>query len=205
LVATEGSEAASSGIVEHRFDELLRREQGEVLGLFADADVPRGGESSKAWMPPTGKPMRTSGVSPVGIIDVGPTNQSIPSGGFPMETQTVDQLTRKKCLPCEGGVPPSTLAEARAQLKNLPGWRLTHESKRIRKDWTVKNFMAGLEFFNRVAQLAEDEGHHPDLHLEGYRNLSIEIWTHAIGGLSENDFILAAKIEQVPIQLKAKP
>ncbi len=120
-----------------------------------------------------------------------------------METQTVDQLTRKRCLPCEGGVAPSTLAEAQAQLKNLPGWRLTHEGKRIRKDWTVKNFMAGLEFFNRVAQLAETEGHHPDLHLEGYRSLSIEIWTHAIGGLSENDFILAAKIEQVPIQLKA--
>ena len=120
-----------------------------------------------------------------------------------METQTVDQLTQKKCLPCEGGVPPCTLAEAQAQLERLAGWRLTHDGKRIRKDWTVKNFMAGLEFFNRVAELAEAEGHHPDLHLEGYRRLSIEIWTHAIGGLSENDFILAAKIEQVPIPLKA--
>jgi 4a-hydroxytetrahydrobiopterin dehydratase len=54
-----------------------------------------------------------------------------------------------------------------------------------------------------VAQLAEDENHHPDLHLESYRKLSIEIWTHAIGGLSENDFILAAKIDQLPIQLKS--
>jgi 4a-hydroxytetrahydrobiopterin dehydratase len=119
-----------------------------------------------------------------------------------METQTVEQLTRKKCLPCEGGVPPCTQAEAHAQLQRLTGWRLVREGQRIRKEWTVKNFMAGLDFFNRVAQLAEAEGHHPDLHLEGYRNLSIEIWTHAIGGLSENDFILAAKIERVPVQLR---
>ena len=57
--------------------------------------------------------------------------------------------------------------------------------------------MAGIDFFNKVAALAEDEGHHPDLHLEGYRNLSIAIWTHAAGGLTENDFILAAKIDQI--------
>ena len=62
--------------------------------------------------------------------------------------------------------------------------------------------MAGVEFFNKVAALAEEEGHHPDLHLEGYRQVAVELWTHAIGGLSENDFILAAKINQIPIQLK---
>ena len=75
------------------------------------------------------------------------------------------------------------------------------DHQRILKNWTVKNFMAGMAFFNEVAKLAEDEGHHPDLHIEGYRNVSIEIWTHAIGGLSENDFILAAKIDALPIQL----
>ncbi len=62
--------------------------------------------------------------------------------------------------------------------------------------------MAGVEFFNKVAALAEEEGHHPDLHLEGYRQVAVELWTHAIGGLSENDFILAAKINQIPVQLK---
>jgi 4a-hydroxytetrahydrobiopterin dehydratase len=72
----------------------------------------------------------------------------------------------------------------------------------IRRAWTVRNFMAGIEFFTKVAALAEEEGHHPDLHLEGYRQVAIELWTHAIGGLSENDFILAAKINQIPIQLK---
>jgi len=62
--------------------------------------------------------------------------------------------------------------------------------------------MAGIEFFNKVAALAEEEGHHPDLHLEGYRQVAIELRTHAIKGLSENDFILAAKINEIPIQLK---
>lgn len=119
-----------------------------------------------------------------------------------MQAQTSSQLTAKKCLPCEGGVPPCTLDEARDQLERLPGWRLTHDGQRIRKDWVVKNFMAGMHFFDQVAQVAEAEGHHPDLHLESYRKLSIEIWTHAIGGLSENDFILAAKIDQIPIDLK---
>ncbi|MBI3840335.1 MAG: 4a-hydroxytetrahydrobiopterin dehydratase [Planctomycetia bacterium] len=119
-----------------------------------------------------------------------------------MQTQTPEQLTNKKCVPCEGGVPKYSLDEARAQLANLTGWRLTHEGQRIRKDWVVKNFTAGIDFFNRVATVAEDEQHHPDLHLEGYRNAAIELYTHAIGGLSENDFILAAKIDRLPISLK---
>ena len=118
-----------------------------------------------------------------------------------MEIQAADQLVAKKCKPCEGGVDPCTLDEANQQLQKLEGWRLTREGQRIRKDWKVKNFMAGMAFFNKVAEVAEDDGHHPDLHIEGYRNVSIELWTHAIGGLSENDFILAAKIDEVPIEL----
>ncbi len=112
-----------------------------------------------------------------------------------------EQLTAKKCLPCEGGVAKYSPEETAAQLEQLEGWNLTRNGERIRKDWIVQNFMAAMEFFNRVAQLAEREGHHPDLHLEGYRNMSIELWTHAIGGLSENDFILAAKIDQLPVRL----
>lgn len=120
-----------------------------------------------------------------------------------MDIQTPDQLTQKKCKPCEGGVDPCSLNEANDQLGKLDGWYLTHDGQRIRKDWTVKNFMAGMDFFNKVAEVAEDDGHHPDLHIAGYRNVSIEIWTHAIGGLSENDFILAAKIDALPIDLKS--
>jgi 4a-hydroxytetrahydrobiopterin dehydratase len=84
-------------------------------------------------------------------------------------------------------------------LTQLPGWHLTDDGIRIRREWKVKNFMAGMDFFHRVAELAEEEGHQPDLHLVGYRNVAIELWTHAIGGLSENDFITAAKIDLLPI------
>lgn len=112
-----------------------------------------------------------------------------------IEVQSSQQLGEKKCVPCEGGVEACPLPVARQQVSQLNGWKLTHDGKRIRKDWRVKNFLDGMDFFNRVARLAEDEGHHPDLHLENYRDAWIEIWTHAIGGLSENDFILAAKID----------
>ncbi len=114
-----------------------------------------------------------------------------------MDAQTTEQLARKKCLPCEGGVAAYSPADAERQLAQLAGWRLTHDGKRIRKDWKTKNFVAAIEFFNAVARTAEADQHHPDLHLEEYRKVWIELWTHAIGGLSENDFILAAKIDEV--------
>ena len=95
--------------------------------------------------------------------------------------------------------PAPSPEDAKKQLAQLPGWRITHDGRRIRKDWKVKNFLAGIQFFNHCADLAEADGHHPDLHIEGYRNVWVELWTHAIGGLSENDFILAAKIDELPI------
>ena len=113
------------------------------------------------------------------------------------QPQQACDLTAKKCVPCEGGVPKYSLAEAEAQLASLPGWRLTHDGVRIRRDWKFKNFRDAIKFLNNVGAIAEREQHHPDLHLEGYRNACVEIYTHAIGGLSENDFILAAKIDQV--------
>ena len=116
-----------------------------------------------------------------------------------MEVQNSEQLTNKKCVPCEGGVDPCPLPFVNEQLEKLPGWYLTHNNQRIRKDWTLNNFLEGLAFFEKVGEVAEAEAHHPDLHLEGYKNVSIEIWTHAIGGLSENDFILAAKIDQLNV------
>ena len=119
-----------------------------------------------------------------------------------MEIPTAEQLTRKKCAPCEGGVPKLTPEEAAGFLRNVEGWRLTEDGQRIRKEWRVKNFMAGVDFFNRIAEVAEEEGHHPDLHLVGYRNVAIELTTHFLNGLTENDFILAAKIDTVPVELK---
>ena len=116
-----------------------------------------------------------------------------------MEIQNSQQLAAKKCVPCEGGVEPCSLDFSNEQLSQLSGWQLTADNQRIRKDWTMKNFVAGLEFFEKVGAIAEAEAHHPDLHLVGYKNVSIEIWTHAIGGLSENDFILAAKIDELKV------
>ncbi len=118
-------------------------------------------------------------------------------------TASAENMVSKKCRPCEGGMEKLTRQEAQAQLAALSGWELAGGGDRIRKRWVVKHFMAAMDFFGRVAELAEAEGHHPDLHLEGYRNVSIELWTHAIGGLSENDFILAAKIDRLPIRLKS--
>ena len=116
-------------------------------------------------------------------------------------TEATSELLQKSCVPCEGGVPKLTQSQAEKLLSGLEGWEIS-EGRRIRKSWVVKNFVAGIEFFKSVGDLAEEEGHHPDLHLEGYRNVRIEIWTHAIGGLSENDFILAAKIDQLPVKVK---
>ena len=90
-----------------------------------------------------------------------------------MEVQQPEQLVTKKCLPCEGGVDPCPINVAEEQLTKLNGWYLTHDGQRIRKDWKVKNFMVGMDFFNQVAEIAEDDGHHPDLHIEGYRNVSV--------------------------------
>jgi 4a-hydroxytetrahydrobiopterin dehydratase len=119
-----------------------------------------------------------------------------------MSTPTTEELLRKRCALCEGGVPPLSADQARAYLESVEGWQIVHDGQRIRREWTAKNFQAGIDFFDKVAALAEQEGHHPDLHLEGYRHVAVELWTHAIGGLSENDFILAAKINQVPIAVK---
>jgi 4a-hydroxytetrahydrobiopterin dehydratase len=121
-----------------------------------------------------------------------------------MSVQTSEELVAKKCVPCEGGVPKYSAPEAQEQLQKLQGWEMSHDGQRIRKKWTMKNFVAAISFFNRVADLAEEEQHHPDLHLVGYRNVEIEIWTHAIAGLSENDFILAAKIDELPVETKGR-
>lgn len=119
-----------------------------------------------------------------------------------METQTLEQLNSKRCDACEGDVKPFSPDEAEEQLKALEGWELSDDGKRIGKHWEVRDFATAMAFMNRVGQCAEDEGHHPDMHLEGYRHVRIELSTHAAGGLTQNDFILAAKIDSMPVQLK---
>ena len=101
-------------------------------------------------------------------------------------------LTEKRCVPCEGGMPPLKKAEVEKFLSQVPGWSL--KGKWITKEFKFKNFVAAMKFVNRVADLAEQEGHHPDIHIH-YNIVRLDLWTHAIDGLSENDFILAAKID----------
>jgi len=121
-----------------------------------------------------------------------------------MTDSSAQALTAKKCVACEGGVPPVSRSDAESLLRELPGWILSSKADSIEKKWTVKDFVAGMEFLNRVADLAEQEQHHPDVHLTGYRHVSIQLSTHAIGGLSENDFILAAKINQLAVAAQKK-
>lgn len=117
-------------------------------------------------------------------------------------TATEAELTQKSCVPCEGGAAALAPEQVRDYLRSVPEWKATGDGKGIRRAWRVKDFAEALAFFQRVGDIAEKEDHHPDLHLTGYRNVAIELSTHAIGGLSENDFILAAKIDKVPVALK---
>ncbi|MFZ9089486.1 MAG: 4a-hydroxytetrahydrobiopterin dehydratase [Planctomycetaceae bacterium] len=94
-----------------------------------------------------------------------------------------------------------TAEQAAEQLRVLDGWSLKSEPDRLCKEYRVRDFQEGLLFFNRICAVAEQEAHHPDLHLVSYRNLTVEIWTHAIQGLSLNDFILAARIDQLPVEI----
>ena len=120
-----------------------------------------------------------------------------------MESCSLDELTRKKCRPCEGGVPALSRQEAEAYLGELKEWKLASDARSIRRDLLMKDFVAAVELIGGIRDVAEADDHHPDLHLTGFRKLAIELSTHAIGGLSENDFILAAKIEKLPKDLKA--
>jgi 4a-hydroxytetrahydrobiopterin dehydratase len=105
-------------------------------------------------------------------------------------------LATKQCIPCKGGIPPLSRAEAEAYLKDTPGWQLSLDATRIQRNFKVKNFITALSLVNRIADLAEREGHHPDIGF-GWGYCDVTLYTHKIKGLHENDFIMAAKINQL--------
>lgn len=109
----------------------------------------------------------------------------------------MSHLTSKKCVPCEGGVPTLTPEEVEKFNGEVPVWNVNEEATQIYRTFSFRDFATAMVFVNAVASLAEDEGHHPDLQIN-YSKVTLTLWTHAIGGLSENDFILAAKIDQLP-------
>lgn len=104
------------------------------------------------------------------------------------------QLSKGHCKPCEGGVAALKPAEYAQYLQAISGWNALEE-KKIEKDFKFKNFKEALGFINKVGEIAESEGHHPDIYLHNWNKVRLTLSTHAIGGLSINDFILAAKID----------
>jgi 4a-hydroxytetrahydrobiopterin dehydratase len=103
-------------------------------------------------------------------------------------------LSSKSCKPCKKGTPALDPVAAKGLLSDLPeGWRITG-GKKLEKEFKFPNFKEALAFTNKVGEIAEREGHHPDIQL-GWGRVKLEIWTHSVGGLSENDFILAAKAD----------
>ena len=107
------------------------------------------------------------------------------------------ELAQKRCIPCEGGVKALNRAAAEKLLKELgPTWKLSTDNKQIHGNFEFKNYYRTTAFVNAVAWIAHDEDHHPDITF-GYKAAAITYWTHAIGGLSENDFICAAKVDSL--------
>lgn len=113
----------------------------------------------------------------------------------PLRKTGIDALIEKRCRPCEGGVAPFAPEKAKEYLALLPDWKLREDGKAIQREYRFKDFKEVIAFFNRIAQIAEEENHHPDLKV-GYNRVGVELSTHAVKGLSENDFILAAKFDR---------
>lgn len=112
----------------------------------------------------------------------------------------MSELTAKKCVPCEGGVEPLSRAQAQELMEQLaPGWTLSDDAKSLHREWKFRNFYHTMSFVNAVAHIANAEDHHPDMEV-GWGYCRIKYATHAIKGLSENDFICAAKVDALPRQ-----
>jgi 4a-hydroxytetrahydrobiopterin dehydratase len=108
-------------------------------------------------------------------------------------------LAEKTCLPCRGGVPPMSREDFEPLLAELQGWQVV-EDRKLFKSFSFKNFAGAMRLANEIAQVAEEQRHHPDL-LVRWGELRVELWTHAADGLTESDFILAAKIDRITASL----
>lgn len=110
-----------------------------------------------------------------------------------------ESLTKKHCVPCEGGVEPMTRTEFEPYLEQVADWRFIENDKKMERDFQFKDFPQAMKFVNKLADIAEEEGHHPDILIHGWNKVRITLWTHAIGGLSINDFILATKTDRIEV------
>eukprot|EP00871_Galdieria_phlegrea_P002256 jgi/Galph1/3030/GphlegSOOS_G1686.1 len=105
--------------------------------------------------------------------------------------------SKSRCLPCEGIGKTLDKEEVSKLVSKVKGWQVSSDNRQISKNMELPDFMSAIRFFQKVAEVAEAEGHHPDLHLSGYNKVKIDLSTHALGGLTENDFIMAMKIDSL--------
>lgn len=108
----------------------------------------------------------------------------------------MSDLARKRCVPCEGGEPALTSAQARDLLPQVPEWKLSEDAKKLTREFVFKDFATALTFANKIGDIAEEQWHHPDLEVK-WGKVHVTLTTHSIHGLSENDFILAARINEI--------
>jgi 4a-hydroxytetrahydrobiopterin dehydratase len=108
----------------------------------------------------------------------------------------MEGLAGKSCVPCRGGIPPLTESAAKEMAVRTPGWSLAEGGTRLTRRFEFRDFVEAMKFVNRVADVAEHEGHHPDIAIH-WNKVDLTLWTHKIGGLHENDFILAAKVNRL--------
>ena len=106
------------------------------------------------------------------------------------------ELAARQCVPCRSDTPPLRSEEVSAMMQQVPGWATAQDGK-LTRNLKLKDFKEALALVNRIGALAEEQGHHPDLTIHSWNQVRIELYTHSINGLSENDFILAAKINQL--------
>ena len=106
------------------------------------------------------------------------------------------ELAGLVCVPCRGGIPPLGPDNIEKMLKLVPGWKLRGSPDKIEKSFRFKDFVGSMEFVNKVAEIAEEQDHHPDIFIH-WNEVTLTLWTHAINGLFDNDFIVAAKIDEM--------
>ncbi|MFQ3549122.1 MAG: 4a-hydroxytetrahydrobiopterin dehydratase [Armatimonadota bacterium] len=104
------------------------------------------------------------------------------------------KLTEQKCMACEGGIEPLTMEEAQQLGKQVPNWTITE--KQIERTFKFKNFVEAMDFANEITKIAESENHHPNLHIS-YGKVKVDLYTHAVNGITINDFIVASKIDEI--------
>ncbi len=112
------------------------------------------------------------------------------------------KLKNKKCVPCQGGLAPMDVRQAEQWLREVPGWSLIEQAGKLRRSFSFPDFASAQSFACRVGELAEQEGHHPDI-CYGWGYCTVVFYTHKIGGLHENDFIMAAKVDALKDGLEA--